>query len=64
MNKYQAKYEVTFSYGEEVVFSVIVINEEGMNEDEIVLEAQVTLQKEGIQFDAEKIELVSCLLVK
>ncbi len=56
------EYNVTFIDDTGKKFLVTVIDEEGMNEDEIVTEAQVNMQREGIQFDTEKLELVSCTL--
>lgn len=63
MNKNQMRYEVIFSYGN-VYITVYVIDEEGMNEEEIIMYAQVDMQKEGLGFDFEKLELVSCLLTR
>lgn len=57
------RYEVIFSYGD-VYITVYIIDEEGMSEEEIVMYAQVDMQKEGLEFDFEKLELVSCLLTK
>lgn len=56
-------YEVVFTYGE-VNLSVVVKDIEGMDEDGIVTEAQVIMQEEDLEFDTEKIELVSCLVIK
>ncbi|QFP93426.1 UNVERIFIED_ORG: hypothetical protein Xoosp15_161 [Xanthomonas phage Xoo-sp15] len=60
----QVKYLVTFLYKENKKLSVIVIDEEGMNEDEISLEAQINLQNEGHNLDWGQLEMVSCDIVK
>ncbi len=64
MSVSQVKYLVTFLYKENKKLSVIVIDEEGMNEDEISLEAQINLQNEGHNLDWEQLEMVSCDIVK
>lgn len=53
------RYKVVFNHGKDTL-TAIVTDEEGMNEDEIVTEAQVILQRRGVQIDFEQIELVSC----
>ncbi|USL89394.1 hypothetical protein vBBceHLY2_00118 [Bacillus phage vB_BceH_LY2] len=49
-------------YKEEMKLEVVVIDEEGMNADEIFTEAQVNLQNEGIILDWEFLELENCTL--
>lgn len=52
----QAIYEVKFSHDEKEEFSVIVKDEEGMNEDEIVTEAMINMQNKGVK-------LINCTLI-